>query len=115
QAISLTGTGASPPAPAVNLSATNLLFGGQPVGVSTSAQTVTLNNTGTAPLLLTISVSGDFAESDTCGTTVAAGASCTLSITFTPVTTGIRNGAVTITDNAADSPQSIALTGTGLP
>src|SRR5439155_6165936 len=56
--------------------------------------------------------SGDFMQTNTCGTSVAAGANCTISVTFTPTATGIRTGAVTITDNIAGSPQTISLTGT---
>jgi len=44
---------------------------------------------------------------------VAPAASCLIKVSFTPTQTGLRTGAVTITDNAADSPQSIALSGTG--
>src|SRR5207253_3935910 len=78
------------------------------------AQSVTLTNTGTVALSVTsIVASGDFMQTNTCGTSVAAGANCAISVTFTPTATGTRTGAITITDNAAGSPQSVNLTGTG--
>ena len=60
-----------------------------------------------------IAASGDYAQTNTCGTSVAAGANCTISVTFTPTATGSRTGAVTINDNAAGSPHIVSLTGTG--
>jgi len=111
QTVSLTGTGT---APLVSLSPTSLTFPAQQVGTSSSAQSVTLNNTGSATLSITsITVSGDFSQTNTCGSSVAAGASCTLSVTFTPTATGTRTGAVTITDNASPATQTVSLTGTG--
>src|SRR5260221_9977580 len=55
----------------------------------------------------------DFAQSNTCGSRVDAGKSCTISVTFTPIAVGARAGTVTITDNAAGSPQTLTLSGTG--
>src|SRR5256884_4260307 len=57
---------------------------------------------------------GDFAETDNCGGSVAAGASCTINVTFTPGAAGSRTAAISITDNAPASPQTISLSGTGL-
>jgi hypothetical protein len=112
QTITLTGTGT---APAVSLSSTSLTFSAQAVGTSSSAQGVTLSNTGTATLSITsITASGDFSQTNTCGSSVSAGASCALSITFTPTTTGTITGAVTIADNASPTPQTVNLTGTGV-
>src|SRR5205807_10251252 len=83
---------------------------------ASSAQTIKLTNTGNASLTISsIAVSGanaaDFAETNTCGSSVAAGASCTISITFVPAAGGNRTGSLTITDNAADSAESVALSG----
>jgi hypothetical protein len=111
QTVPLTGTGI---APIVTLSAMNLSFGNQNVGTTSAPQNVTLTNTGTAPLTISgISATGDFAQTNTCGTSVAAGASCTISVAFTPTAPGMRTGSVSITDNAQGSPQMIALSGTG--
>jgi hypothetical protein len=56
---------------------------------------------------------GDFAQTNTCGSSVAAGANCTISVTFTPAASGTRTAAVTVTDNATGSPQTVSLSGTG--
>src|SRR5258707_953032 len=102
-------------APKVRLSAISLTFGSQAVGTSSVVQFTTLTNTGNATLTFSAVVSGDFAFGGvgTCGSSVAPGASCTISVKFTPTTTGTRTGAVTLTDNASNSPQTISLTGIG--
>jgi FlaG/FlaF family flagellin (archaellin) len=115
QAVNLTGTGSSA---GVGLSATTLTFGSQMLGTSTPAQSVTLTNNGNTALSITsLAVTGanpgDFPETNTCGGSVAAGGSCTLSVMFTPMAVGSRTAAVTISDNAAGSPQTVSLTGTG--
>ncbi|HMD83276.1 MAG TPA: DUF3443 family protein, partial [Terriglobia bacterium] len=106
-----------PGSPTVTLSTPSLTFTSEPVGTPSSAQTVTLNNTGTAALSISgIVPSGDFAvpaSTNTCTSSVAAGASCTFNVTFTPTASGTRTGTVTITDNASNSPQTVSLTGTG--
>jgi hypothetical protein len=81
-------------------------------------QKVTLSNTGNAALSVTsIRVTGanagDFAQTNTCGSSVAASADCSISVTFKPTATGARNAAIGIADNASGSPQSITLSGTG--
>jgi hypothetical protein len=112
QTVSLTGTGTGP---VVSLSPTSLTFPAQPVNSSSSAQSVTLSNTGNATLTITsITVSGNFSQTNTCGASVAAGASCTLSVTFKPTATGTKTGAVTIADNASPATQTVSLTGTGV-
>jgi hypothetical protein len=116
QTVALSGTGTPPAvaAPAVTLSPTSLTFASQTDGSTSVAQTITLTNSGTAALSITsISTSGDFAETQTCGSSVATGATCTISVTFSPTAAGSRTGALTITDNASGSPQTVALSGTG--
>jgi len=104
--------------PVATLSPSTLTFATQPVGTSSAAQSVTLNNYGATTLGIT-SVGftgadpGDFAETKTCGSTVAPGASCTISITFKPTQLGSRTAMLSITDNALGSPQNVSLTGTG--
>ncbi|MGA3324696.1 MAG: choice-of-anchor D domain-containing protein [Terriglobia bacterium] len=119
QTVSLTGTGVTVTAAA---SPSTLTFGTQAVGISGASQAVTLSNRGAGVLTITkIATTGDFAivnSSDTClqtnfGTTVAAGANCTLSVNFTPTATGTRAGTLTFTDNATNAPQTVSLTGTG--
>jgi hypothetical protein len=115
QSISLSGTGA---AATVSLSPTSLTFASQSVGTTSAAQSVTLSNTGNAALNITSlaitgSNAGDFAQINTCGGSVAAGGTCTISVTFDPTASGSRTASVGITDNASGSPQSISLSGTG--
>jgi subtilase family serine protease len=107
-------------APAVTLSVTTLKWGKVAVGTKATAKTVKLTNSGNATLnIATIGVTGDFAQNVTgkgncvSGGTVLAGASCSIKINFTPTATGLRSGAVTLTDNAPDTPQTVTLSGTG--
>jgi hypothetical protein len=98
--------------------ASGLDFGDSPVGQTTAAQEVTLTNSGNAPLEITSqdlggTNPGDFDRvATTCGTTLAAGAECQTSITFTPTDAGARSATFQVTDNATDSPQSVSLSGT---
>ena len=102
------------PVPRATLSPASLTFAAQNTGTSSAAETVTLTNSGAAALNITsIAASGDFAETNTCGASVAAGANCTISVTFTPTAGGSRAGTLTITDNASGSPQTVSLTGAG--
>src|SRR5439155_57091 len=58
--------------------------------------------------------SGDFAQTHTCGASLAAGTTCTISVTFKPTTTGTRTASVAVTDNASGSPHTAALSGSGV-
>jgi len=102
-------------APTVNLSPTTLNFGNQKVGTTSAPMTAKLTNRGAGTLLISsISWSGnDFLFSNNCGSSLAQNKSCTFTVTFKPTKTGPRTGAITITDNALNSPQKVALTGTG--
>jgi hypothetical protein len=109
--VELTGQGA---VTAATVAPSSLTFASQLVGTTSSAQTITVTNPG--PLGLQIShvqASGDFSETNNCGTALTPGANCTVSVTFTPTATGNRTDNLTITDNAPDSPQTVALSGTG--
>jgi FG-GAP-like repeat/Abnormal spindle-like microcephaly-assoc'd, ASPM-SPD-2-Hydin/Divergent InlB B-repeat domain len=104
--------------PAVTLSPTSLSFGTVAIGVTSAGKTVTLKNTGTASLTITaIAITGtnaaDFAQTHTCGSSLAVGASCTFSIKFKPTASGTRTAVLSITDSAAGSPQKVALSGVG--
>ena len=113
--IALSGTGVGASAPAVSLSPAALTFGSQALNTASAAQTVTLTNTGNAALTIsTITVTGDFAQTNTCATSVAAGASCAVRVTFTPTAVGTRSGTLSITDSATGSPHQIAVSGTGV-
>jgi alpha-tubulin suppressor-like RCC1 family protein len=111
QRVSLTGNGQGA---VVSLSATAVTFGSQGVGTTSTAQSITLTNTGGAVLnISSIVASGDFARTTTCGATLAAGANCTINVTFTPTAVGAQSGSLTITDDAAGSPNTISLSGAG--
>jgi Abnormal spindle-like microcephaly-assoc'd, ASPM-SPD-2-Hydin len=112
---SLTGTGT---APAVTFSPTSLTFGNQQVGIKSQGQKVTLTNSGTGTLTIaSVSItgadSGDFSQTNTCPGSLAAGNACSITVTFTPTEGGTRTASVSVTDNAAGSPQQVPLTGTG--
>ncbi len=97
----------------VGLSTNFLTFPVQLVGTSSSAQTVTISNIGTAPLQISsITASGDFLENSTCKT-IAAGSSCPVTVTFKPTVAGARSGFLTINDNDASKTQSVTLSGVG--
>jgi len=101
-------------APAVSLSPSSLTFATQLLNTSSSVRKVTLTNAGTATLTITnISTSGDFSQTNTCGSSVASGKNCTFSVTFKPTAIGTRSGSISITDNAPGGPQKITLNGTG--
>ena len=102
--------------PIVTLSPASLSFGNVVINTTSAAKTVTLTNSGTGTLnISSIAPSGSFAISaKTCGTTLAAGAKCTVKVNFTPTVLGALTGALTFTDNAADSPQTVPLSGTGV-
>ena len=113
QGVSLSGTGIAPAA--VSLNTSSLSFGPQLVATTSAAQTVTLTNTGSASLSISsIATSQPFAETNNCPASLAGGASCTISVTFTPQASGAVNGAVTINDSAAGSPHTVSLSGNGL-
>jgi Abnormal spindle-like microcephaly-assoc'd, ASPM-SPD-2-Hydin len=100
--------------PIASLSTTSLNFGDQVAGTTSGFQPVTLTNSGTAALSITsIVASGNFAESNACGSSLQSEANCTINVSFSPGSTGNINGTVSITDNATGSPQMISLTGVG--
>ena len=117
QTVNLSGSGVAPPG--VSLSpVSSVAFGPTGVGLTAASQTVTLTNNGGLPLsIASIAVTGDFAVmtgSNTCGTSLAVGSQCTLQLAFAPSASAARTGSLTVTDNAASSPQSLQLTGTGV-
>lgn len=82
---------------------------------STTSQTLTLTNAGSSALTITrITSTGDYSQSNTCGSSVAAGKQCTVTVTFAPTVTGKRYGGVTVTPAAPEIPQTISLMGVGL-
>jgi hypothetical protein len=101
-------------APALSFDTQQVNFGSQGVGTTSGAVAVLLRNLGSATLnISSISTSGDFAQTNNCGSSVAAGSNCTVQLTFAPTTLGPHNGMLTVNDDAAGSPHSIPLSGTG--
>jgi hypothetical protein len=126
QQYGLRGAGVAPPPPApvvtLNPAGTFNLAGTTTQGTTTAPQNLTVSNTGTGPLHVTaIGVSGlnagDFSVSGSncLATAVAAGASCAIPVTFAPLASGIRTTTLTITDDAAHSPQMVTLNATAAP
>jgi FlaG/FlaF family flagellin (archaellin) len=115
---SATSTVSAAPAPDVAFSPSSLSFSSQQAGTRSAAQAITLTNSGTATLTISsISITGadpgDFAETNTCGSSVNASANCTITVTFTPTASGSPTASVSVADNAVGSPQTVSLTGTG--
>ena len=113
QQVPLSGIGTT-----AKLSTTSLSFGSVTVGTTSAVKTVTLTNVGTTTITITgVTIAGtspgDFAQANTCGSSLAAAASCTISVTFKPTTTGTRSATLKVTDNAAGSPQPVTLSGSG--
>jgi Ca2+-binding RTX toxin-like protein len=114
--VNLTGTGT---APVASLSVTALAFGNQVTNTTSAARAITVTNTGTAPLTVgAVTLTGTDAAlfsiaTNTCTVPVAPAGACTIGVTFRPTTTGAKTASVSITHDAAGSPSTVSLTGTG--
>jgi hypothetical protein len=101
--------------PTTALSAPSISFGNQDVGTASAGQAITLSNTGSAGLsIVGIVVALPFTQTNTCGSSLAAGATCTINVAFDPPTEGEFTSNLTITDNAEGSPQTVGLSGAGV-
>jgi hypothetical protein len=104
----------------LTVSPTSLSFGNQGIASTSASQNVTLtNNSGGTVTISSTDINGqnasDFAQSaSTCSGSLGPNASCTISISFTPGAAGARSATLAITDNASNSPQTVALSGTGV-
>jgi hypothetical protein len=103
----------------LTLAPPNPIFAPLLIGTPSGAQAETLTNTGTATVVISsIALTGtnatDFGQNHTCGSSLAAGADCTINVTFTPSQFGPRSASLTITDNTVGSPHSVSLGGIGL-
>lgn len=103
------------PDPGISLSASSLSFDSQTVGTASAPQLLTLSNSGTNnDLQITnIYAEGDFSQTNNCVPPglVAPGSSCTVTVTFSPNSSGPRSGVITIEDNVPGSPQRVAMAG----
>jgi FG-GAP-like repeat/Abnormal spindle-like microcephaly-assoc'd, ASPM-SPD-2-Hydin/FG-GAP repeat len=113
QVIELSGTGTT-----LTVSPSQLNFGSQKVGTKSAPQTVTVTNTGhTAVSVTGVSITGtdpyDYSEANTCGTQINPGATCTISVTFQPTSTGTRTATAEVNGPNGVVWQAVPLTGTG--
>jgi len=112
QTVALTGTRTLPLA----ISPATLPFGAVPVGTTSAAKTATLTNNESSTLDFSFAASGNYAihtSGTTCGASLSSKASCNIAVTFAPTANGAINGAVTISDGTAFTPQLVPLSGTG--
>jgi hypothetical protein len=117
QTASLSGTGV---AATYTVAPTSLAFGNQAHGTSSLAKIVTVTNTGTVPLLIAYSSSTlaganptQYIESSNCGVPLAAGGSCTISVSFFPGSTGSKPATLSIAPGGGAGTKNVPLTGTG--
>jgi hypothetical protein len=114
QTVALTGTGTQ-----IALSPASLNFNTVTVGQTSPSQTVTVTNAGTTLVTFTsFSLAGTnpgnyLITNNTCGASLAGGASCAVSVAFNPTVTGARKATLRVVDNGGGSPQTAALTGIG--
>jgi uncharacterized repeat protein (TIGR01451 family) len=105
-------------ASSVALSPASIDFGAVPIGASGTAAAVSLTNLGPSPLAISISLTGsfpgDFAQTNSCVSPLAAGGICSIAVGFSPKGTGPRSARLAVVDAAGDSPQAVLLTGTGV-
>ena len=111
QVVNLTGNGDIP----VSYSPKQILFPNQGINSTSSGYSITLtNNESTTITISSISAPAPYSVTNTCGGSLAAGKSCTLTVTFSPTAVKYYSSAVTVTDNGANSPQVIPVTGNGV-
>jgi Cep192 domain 4/Beta-propeller repeat len=118
QTVPLTGTGTPVPS-LISLTPVTLTFTNQNITTTSTAQTATLTNNSTSALTgIAITITGasasSFAQTTTCGTTLAVGANCGINVTFTPAVTGAATATLSVADSDPSSPQTVALSGTGI-
>lgn len=118
--IPLSGTGLAVPVSTISLDASNFAFGDQTIHTTSSAQTLNVSNTGTAPLNFSALTLGGAAATDysvtggcAVGTPVAAGGTCALSLRFTPSATGSRDATLLLASDASNGNATVTLGGTG--
>jgi hypothetical protein len=105
--------------PAYTLSTSSLVFGNQALNLRTSAKTITLRSTGGTALPITsIAIGGanpgQFAQTNNCGASVPAGASCSIKVTFKPTGTGSKAAILTVTAGGGAGAKTASLSGTGV-
>jgi hypothetical protein len=108
------GGGSTGPTGALTASPTSLSFGNEATGSDSTAQTVTVTNPNSSAVTVSsVSISGAFAQTNTCPSSLPADGSCTVSVKFEPTTTGAASGTLSVASSAPGSPLTVALSGTG--
>jgi F5/8 type C domain/Abnormal spindle-like microcephaly-assoc'd, ASPM-SPD-2-Hydin len=93
----------------------SLTFGSLPVGTTSAAQTVTVANPSTTPVAIgSVGVTGPYAQTDNCPSSLPANGSCTVTVRFTPTAGGPQNGSVTIANSSTAFPLTVGLSGIGV-
>ncbi len=97
------------------LSPSSYTFAGRQVGTTSASTAFTLANTGTTPMAISnVAVTGDYAQTNNCGTSLASATSCTIQVTFTPTVVGDRPGTLTVFANVSGGKLSSTLDGSGV-
>ena len=114
QTVALSGTGVA----SYTVSTTSVPFGNVPHGTTSGSQSVTVTNTSTVALpIRTIKLSGtnpgQFSQTNTCGTSVAASATCTISVVFKPTVKGLKTATLSVNAGGGAGTKTVALSGTG--
>jgi hypothetical protein len=110
QSVALIGTALAP----LTLSGSQITFGNQAVGTTSAPKIVSLNNRGGAAISISsITSAGDYAQTNNCGSSLPAGSTCTINVTFSPTAKGMRTGSVTINDNSINGPHVVTANGNG--
>jgi hypothetical protein len=122
QTVTLTGTGTNTAGGTLTVAPATLAFGNQPVGTATAAKMVSLTNSTSAAIPFTSALvmggaptaaNTDFTATSTCGTSIAANGTCTVSVIFKPSVAAAETANLVLTDAASGSPQTVTLSGTG--
>ena len=109
QTINVSGIGSN-----VTQSATSLLFGRITDNTSSTSQSVTISNSQATPLTVSsVAITGHFTQTNNCTPTIPANGSCTINVTFVPVTSGNQYGTLTVIDSDPGSPITVSVSGTG--
>jgi trimeric autotransporter adhesin len=108
QLVLLSGTGV--PTSTVSLTPSKLDFPVQLFGTTSSEQTATLTNTGSSAVMISkISTAAPFSQTNNCPSSLAAGQSCQIDVSFKPTLKGKASGELSVKDDATGSPQMVAL------
>ena len=119
QTVALAGTGILTTPAGAGLSPASWFFASQVIDTASAVRKVTLTSTGTTDLTPSISITGtnaaDFSETNNCPASMGPGAKCTINLIYSPTVLGAERASLTVTDTAANSPQTVPLSGTGVP